>query len=224
MCMYVCMYTRVHAHIYKSRCELHKHPINLSLKSYHISCSSRRPVLLSHTSFLTCLFEFSNVCQGCRRGQAISQKHSQKITADALHTIHAGIQQGVWSKCEASCVLSCVRLGQCRAAQRPQPLPWAGPAAGLKVLNHGCDVAVPYAPPVVWYSLDPFRWNAYMEKIWGNGHKLLLEIFQLDTRAKFFQMRAISICHWNSLPRKVVDSSKLDIFKIRLDRVLGHLI
>ena len=35
-------------------------------------------------------------------------------------------------------------------------------------------------------------------------------------------MRTIS--HWNNLPREVVDSPTSDIFKIQLDRVLGHLV
>jgi len=56
-----------------------------------------------------------------------------------------------------------------------------------------------------------------MEKIRGNGCKLLLGTFQLDTRGKFFTMRTNS--HWNNLPREMVDSPTLDIFKIHLDRV-----
>ncbi|GAB0179369.1 hypothetical protein GRJ2_000402200 [Grus japonensis] len=61
-----------------------------------------------------------------------------------------------------------------------------------------------------------------MEKTRGNGCKLLLGRFQLDTRGQFFTMRTIS--HWNNLAREVVDSPTLDTFKIQLDRVLGHLV
>lgn len=32
-----------------------------------------------------------------------------------------------------------------------------------------------------------------------------------------------TISHWNNIPRETVDSSALDISKICLDRVLGHL-
>lgn len=83
----------MHTRIYKFRCEFHKDSINLSPESSHVNCFSWRPVLFSHASFLICLFEFSSVCQGCERGWAISQKHSQKITADAPLAIHARMQQ-----------------------------------------------------------------------------------------------------------------------------------
>ena len=66
-----------------------------------------------------------------------------------------------------------------------------------------------------------FTWR-HMEKTRGNGHKLLLGRFRLDTRGKFFTVRAVS--HWNNLPREVVDSAMLDTFKSRLDRVLSRLV
>ncbi|KAK4816157.1 hypothetical protein QYF61_011539 [Mycteria americana] len=70
---------------------------------------------------------------------------------------------------------------------------------------------------------DSLFTRSHMEKTRGNGNgKLLLGRFQLDTRGKFFTMRTIS--HWNNLPREVVNSPTLDIFKIQLDRVLGHLV
>ena len=69
---------------------------------------------------------------------------------------------------------------------------------------------------------DSLFTRSHMEKMRGNGYKLLLGRFQLDTRGKFFIMRTIS--HWNNLPREVVDSPTLDAFKIQLDRVLGHLV
>lgn len=61
-----------------------------------------------------------------------------------------------------------------------------------------------------------------MEKTRGNDYKLLMGMFQLDTRGKFFTMRTIS--HWNNLPRELEDSPTLDAFKIQLDRVLGHVV
>ena len=69
---------------------------------------------------------------------------------------------------------------------------------------------------------DSLFTRSHMEKMRGNGYKLLLRRFQLDTRGKFFTMRTIS--HWNNLPREVVDSPTLDTLKIRVGRVLGHLV
>lgn len=51
--------------------------------------------------------------------------------------------------------------------------------------------------------------------------KLFLGRFQLDTRGKLFIVKTIS--NWNHLLREVVDSSTLDTYKIKLDRVLVHL-
>ena len=56
----------------------------------------------------------------------------------------------------------------------------------------------------------------------GNGYKLLLERFQMDTKGTFFTMKTIS--HWNNFPREMVDSPTLDTFKIQLDMVLGHVV
>ncbi|KAK4826043.1 hypothetical protein QYF61_003942 [Mycteria americana] len=69
---------------------------------------------------------------------------------------------------------------------------------------------------------DSLFTRSHMEKTRANGYKSLLGRFQLDTRGKFFTMRTTS--RWNNLPREVVDSPTLDTFKIRLDRVLGHLV
>jgi len=46
--------------------------------------------------------------------------------------------------------------------------------------------------------------RSHLEKMRGNGHKLLLGRFQLDMRGQFFTKSTIS--HWNSLPREVVHS------------------
>jgi len=56
----------------------------------------------------------------------------------------------------------------------------------------------------------------------GNGHKLKHRKFRLNMRKNFFPLRGTE--HWNKLPREVVDSPSLEIFKTHLDAVLCSLL
>jgi len=56
----------------------------------------------------------------------------------------------------------------------------------------------------------------------GNGHKLKLRKFQLSVRKNFFPLSVME--HWHMLPREVVESPSLEIFKTRLDKVLCSLL
>jgi len=52
----------------------------------------------------------------------------------------------------------------------------------------------------------------------GNGHKPKHRKFHLNVRKNFFTLRVTE--PWNRLPREVVESPSLEIFKTRLDKVL----
>ena len=56
----------------------------------------------------------------------------------------------------------------------------------------------------------------------GSGYKLKHRKFYLNMRKNFFPLRATE--HWNRLPREVVESPSLEIFKTRLDKVLCRLL
>jgi len=56
----------------------------------------------------------------------------------------------------------------------------------------------------------------------GNGHKLKHRKFRLNMRKNFFPLRVTE--PWNRLPRGVMESPSLEIFKTRLDKILYSLL
>ncbi|KGL84485.1 hypothetical protein N309_12583, partial [Tinamus guttatus] len=55
-----------------------------------------------------------------------------------------------------------------------------------------------------------------------NGLKLHPGRFRLDIRKNFCTERAVK--HWNRLPREVVESPSLDVFKKRVDEAPKNMV
>jgi len=58
----------------------------------------------------------------------------------------------------------------------------------------------------------------------GNGLKVHQGRFRSGIRKNFFTEREKKFRHWNRLPREVVESPSLEVFKRRVDVALGDIV